>query len=120
MPRATATTQPGAVPKRLMSLAEFLSNYSVSRSEFYRLCAKGAAPAICKIGRKTLVPFDAAEEWLQARIRPASELCRAAAAAALIVVGLAIAAQPVKAQMFDPSAPQQVILPQADTVQAAQ
>jgi predicted DNA-binding transcriptional regulator AlpA len=61
----------------LLPLRTFLKQYAISKSEFYRLCARGEAPDLVKIGRRTLIPAASATEWLAARIRPAIEISRA-------------------------------------------
>jgi predicted DNA-binding transcriptional regulator AlpA len=55
----------------LLPLRTFLKQYSISKSEFYRLCARGEAPEIAKIGRRTLIPAASAAAWLQVKSRPA-------------------------------------------------
>ena len=61
----------------LLPLRTFLKLYAISKSEFYRLAARGEAPEIAKIGRRTLIPAASASAWLAARIRPAIEISRA-------------------------------------------
>jgi predicted DNA-binding transcriptional regulator AlpA len=61
----------------LLPLRTFLKLYSISKSEFYRLCARGEAPDLVKIGRRTLIPAASAAAWLQSRVRPAIEISRA-------------------------------------------
>lgn len=65
----------------LLPLRAFLASHSLSKSEFYRMCARGDAPDIVKRGRRTLVPAAAAERWLAARVIPARSICRARGAA---------------------------------------
>jgi predicted DNA-binding transcriptional regulator AlpA len=61
----------------LLPLRTFLKQYSISKSEFYRLCARGEAPDLVKLGRRTLIPSASASAWLAARVRPAIEISRA-------------------------------------------
>jgi predicted DNA-binding transcriptional regulator AlpA len=61
----------------LLPLRTFLKLYSLSKSEFYRLAARGEAPDLVKLGRRTLIPAASASAWLQSRIRPAIEISRA-------------------------------------------
>jgi predicted DNA-binding transcriptional regulator AlpA len=65
----------------LLPLQTFLNLYAISKSEFYRLAARGEAPDLVKIGRRTLIPAASATAWLQSRIRPAIEISRRDAAA---------------------------------------
>jgi predicted DNA-binding transcriptional regulator AlpA len=65
----------------LLPLRTFLKQYSISKSEFYRLCARGEAPDLVKIGRRTLIPAASASAWLAARVRPAIEISRVGGAA---------------------------------------
>ncbi|AUN31767.1 excisionase [Niveispirillum cyanobacteriorum] len=46
-----------------MSVADFLSSYSIGRTSFYKEVAAGRI-TIKKIGRRTLIPRAAAEAWL--------------------------------------------------------
>jgi predicted DNA-binding transcriptional regulator AlpA len=61
----------------LLPLRTFLKLYSLSKSEFYRLAARGEAPDLVKIGRRTLIPAASAATWLASRVRPAIEISRA-------------------------------------------
>jgi predicted DNA-binding transcriptional regulator AlpA len=65
----------------LLPLRTFLKLYSISKSEFYRLAARGEAPDLVKLGRRTLIPAASATAWLAARVRPAQSICRAGGAA---------------------------------------
>jgi predicted DNA-binding transcriptional regulator AlpA len=58
----------------LLPLRTFLKLYAISKSEFYRLAARGEAPDLVKIGRRTLIPAASAATWLQSRIVPAVTL----------------------------------------------
>ena len=75
------TDSPSAAPV-LLPLRTFLKLYAISKSEFYRLAARGEAPEIAKIGRRTLIPAASAAAWLQSRIVPAVTLSRSAGGAA--------------------------------------
>jgi predicted DNA-binding transcriptional regulator AlpA len=72
----TATASTPAAPV-LLPLQTFLKLYAISKSEFYRLAARGEAPDLVKIGRRTLIPAASASAWLAARVRPAIEISRA-------------------------------------------
>jgi predicted DNA-binding transcriptional regulator AlpA len=70
-----------AADPELITLAQFFTRFSVSKSTWYRLAEAGDAPPIVKIGRRTLVPLAAAREWMAARVQPAQSICRAGGAA---------------------------------------
>jgi predicted DNA-binding transcriptional regulator AlpA len=61
----------------LLPLQTFLKLYAISKSEFYRLAARGEGPDLVKIGSRTLIPAASAMSWMQARVRPAQSICRA-------------------------------------------
>jgi len=69
---AAAPTDP-----ELITLQNFFTRFSITKSTWYRLAKAGCAPPIVKIGRRTLVPLHEAREWLAARVRPAVEISRA-------------------------------------------
>ena len=77
----TIATDSTAAAPVLLPLRTFLKQYSISESEFYRLCARGEAPDLVKIGRRTLIPTASAAAWLQSRVVPAATLSRSAGAA---------------------------------------
>jgi predicted DNA-binding transcriptional regulator AlpA len=62
----------------LLPLRTFLKLYAISKSEFYRLAARGEAPDLVKLGRRTLIPAASAAAWLAARVRPAQSICQTA------------------------------------------
>jgi predicted DNA-binding transcriptional regulator AlpA len=70
------TTAPATAPADpdLITLQDFLRRFSVSKSSFYRLAARGEAPPVAKLGRATFVPLAAARAWLQSRVVPAATL----------------------------------------------
>jgi len=45
------------------SVNDFCKANSISRSMFYKLRRQGEAPRIMKVGRRTLVTAEAAQEW---------------------------------------------------------
>lgn len=51
------------VPSKVQSVDEFCEAYGLSKSMFYKLLRTGKAPRIMKVGRRTLISFEAAEEW---------------------------------------------------------
>jgi predicted DNA-binding transcriptional regulator AlpA len=63
----------------LLPLRVFLKTYAISKSEFYRMAARGEAPDVFRLGRRTLIPAASAAAWLAARIVPASTISQARA-----------------------------------------
>jgi len=51
-------------PLRLLPVQEFCRQYSMSKASFFRHQARGTGPAVVKVGRRTLVPAQAAASWL--------------------------------------------------------
>jgi hypothetical protein len=47
----------------MFSVSDFCRTHSISRGTFYKLLAGGHGPAVAKIGRRTLISVEAAEEW---------------------------------------------------------
>ena len=47
----------------MTSVAEFCHQHGISRGTFYKLLGEGRAPKAVKIGRRTLISSEAAEEW---------------------------------------------------------
>ena len=45
------------------SVDEFCQTNGISQSFFYKLAKQGKAPRIMKVGRRTLISAQAAEEW---------------------------------------------------------
>ena len=45
------------------SVSDFCRAHGISRALFYKLLRKGRAPCIMKVGRRTLISQEAAEEW---------------------------------------------------------
>jgi hypothetical protein len=58
------------------SIPQFCTSHSISRALFYLLKREGRAPAIMKVGRRTLISADAAAAW---RKRMESETLKRAA-----------------------------------------
>ena len=63
MPRVARET--GMNEKRLLTIREFLTRYSVSRTLLYRLWSTNAGPNCIRVGRRVLIPVDSAEEWVR-------------------------------------------------------
>ena len=53
--------------KLAYSVREFCDAVGISRRWFYVLQSRGEAPPVVRIGRRVLVPRDAAEHWLRDR-----------------------------------------------------
>ena len=49
--------------KACSSVTEFCAEHGISRALFYLLLARGDGPRIMKVGRRTLVTAEAADEW---------------------------------------------------------
>jgi excisionase family DNA binding protein len=47
----------------MSSVAEFCHQHGISRGTFYKLVSEGRGPKAVKIGRRTLISSEAAEEW---------------------------------------------------------
>lgn len=46
-----------------LSVKRFCEMFGISRSFFYKMLKEGKGPQIMKIGKRTLVSSEAAEEW---------------------------------------------------------
>ncbi len=51
--------------KSTYSVSEFCHDYGISRGLFYCLLREGRGPAVIKLGRRTLISREAANEWLR-------------------------------------------------------
>jgi predicted DNA-binding transcriptional regulator AlpA len=71
---STAAPAAALADPDLITLQDFLRRFSLSKSTFYRLAARGEAPPVAKLGRATFVPLAAARNWLQSRLIPAKML----------------------------------------------
>ncbi len=49
--------------KAAFSVAEFCREHGISRGLFYQLLKDGKGPKTMKLGRRTLISREAAEEW---------------------------------------------------------
>jgi excisionase family DNA binding protein len=47
----------------MFSVAEFCEAHRISRGTFYKLLGEGRGPTAVKIGRRTLISNEAAEDW---------------------------------------------------------
>ena len=50
------------------SVDEFCKSYKFGRSLFYKLLREGKGPKVIKIGRRTIIPADEAEQWFSSLI----------------------------------------------------
>ena len=46
------------------TVPQFLAAYNLSRSTLYRLWKEGCGPRTVRVGRRVLIPVDAAEAWI--------------------------------------------------------
>jgi predicted DNA-binding transcriptional regulator AlpA len=46
-----------------LSIPEFCRRHGISRAHFYNLSKTGDAPAVMRVGRRTLISVEAAAEW---------------------------------------------------------
>lgn len=51
------------IEKQAFSIPEFCAAYSVGRAKLYRMMKAGEGPRIMKVGRKTIISKEAADEW---------------------------------------------------------
>ena len=47
----------------MFSVAEFCNAHGISRGTFYKLLNEGLGPTAVKIGRRTLISTESAQEW---------------------------------------------------------
>ena len=50
--------------KELLSVTDFCKVTGISRALFYTLKKEGKAPALCKVGDRTLISRTAFEKWI--------------------------------------------------------
>jgi len=48
---------------KAFSIPQFCAAHSISRALFYLLLKEGKAPAVMKLGRRTLISGEAAAQW---------------------------------------------------------
>ena len=58
---SAAAIQPGET--LTFSIAEFCRRHGISRAHFYNLSKNGGAPAVMRVGRRTLISAEAAAAW---------------------------------------------------------
>src|SRR6185312_4755660 len=57
----------GGAPVSAYTINECCRAHRLGRSTFYKLLREGSAPRIVHVGKKVLIPADAAAEWLRQR-----------------------------------------------------
>src|SRR5262245_51680564 len=57
------------------SIPEFCRRHGISRAHFYNLAKSGDAPALMRVGRRTLISAEAAAEWLRRMEQVARDGC---------------------------------------------
>lgn len=55
------------------TVRQFCAAYGISKSTFYRLQQRGEGPRTMKVGRRVLIPVDAAKEWERKRLNRQSD-----------------------------------------------
>ena len=55
--------QETSIQTKAYSVPQFCSAYSISRSKFYELHKCGDGPKIMKVGSRTLISTEAADNW---------------------------------------------------------
>jgi excisionase family DNA binding protein len=63
----------------MFSVSEFCHAHGISRGTFYKLLSENRGPRAVKIGRRTLISSEAAEEWRRRMEREAAVAGREAA-----------------------------------------
>ena len=53
-----------SLSKRVLTITEFIDAYGIGRTKLYELI-KNNEIVVKKFGRKTLIPIDEAERWLE-------------------------------------------------------
>lgn len=51
----------------------FCKTHSISRALLYKLIREGKGPRLIKAGRRTLISFEAAQEWRERMVAPAAQ-----------------------------------------------
>lgn len=57
----------------MMSIEEFCETHRISRSMFYLLRAKGRAPRLARVGKRSLISVEAAAEWRRSMEQPCEQ-----------------------------------------------
>jgi predicted DNA-binding transcriptional regulator AlpA len=56
--------------RQAYNIAEFCEAFRVSRSELYRLWKTGTGPKRLRIGRKSIITVEAAQDWASKNSQP--------------------------------------------------
>jgi len=59
------------VDKRVFTVSQFCEAYGIGRTKLYQLFDEGRGPTTVRVGRRVLIPADAAETWLRQLEKPA-------------------------------------------------
>ena len=59
---------------KVFTVQQFCDNYQIGRNLFYKMVASGTGPALMKVGRRTLISLQAANEWRERVERETAEL----------------------------------------------
>jgi predicted DNA-binding transcriptional regulator AlpA len=54
---------PPPIPTHCFSIPSFAAAFGFSEAFFYKLVSQGQGPRLMKIGRRTFITFQAADEW---------------------------------------------------------
>jgi predicted DNA-binding transcriptional regulator AlpA len=54
-------------PRIALSIPEFCAAFGISEDFFYKLKRQGQAPRLMRVGTRTLISMEAADEWRKAR-----------------------------------------------------
>ena len=76
-----SSPQPLLADMLAFSIPEFCRRHGISRAHFYNLSKSGDAPAVMRVGRRTLVSAEAAAAWR----RRMEDAAREASSCALVV-----------------------------------
>jgi predicted DNA-binding transcriptional regulator AlpA len=49
--------------QQVYSVSDFCQTNGISRSLFYKLCREGKGPRMMRVGRRTLISYEANIEW---------------------------------------------------------
>jgi hypothetical protein len=71
-PSESKPSVPVPITAQAYSVDEFCDAHRISRGYFYVLLREGKAPAILKLGRRTLVTAEAAADWRRRFTQPAA------------------------------------------------
>jgi hypothetical protein len=76
-PKNTDRRPPVTIERRAYSIPQFCDAFSISVETYFKLARKGEGPRTFKIGSRTLISAQAAEQWLAEREREAAGTAKA-------------------------------------------